>query len=48
MEDVVKLVRLLQEKGLTIASCESFTAGLFASTLGRTMLLPQLAVLGMV
>ena len=34
MEDVVKLVRLLQEKGLTIASCESFTAGLFASTLG--------------
>lgn len=31
---VVQLVSLLTEKQLTIGSCESFTAGLFASAIG--------------
>lgn len=31
---VVQLVSLLSEKQLTIGSCESFTAGLFAATIG--------------
>lgn len=34
MNDVICLVNYLKEKNLTIGSCESFTAGLFASTLG--------------
>ena len=34
MNDVIRLVNYLKEKNLTIGSCESFTAGLFASTLG--------------